>query len=164
MRDWSRYEEAKRLRDSGLSLDAIGAELGVGASRVREMLKFLARKEREEAWRAENPVSPRWHDGLKLSIRLELERKGFNSREACVVFAADELKTWHGVVVFQDCDYEDWWRYSDKRFPIAVVNEIRAWLGVPPYVKPPKVTTAAEIERARKLLEENGWRVEPPNP
>jgi hypothetical protein len=163
MRDWKRYEEAKRLRDTGLTLKATGAALGVSGARVRDMLATLERRERRRAWEAENPRPKPWWQGLAHRTKYELERAGFDSRESCSEFAADELTIWRGAAVFKDSDDADWWRWTQKRFPLSMVNEIRAWLGCQPYAKAPKATTAAELERARKLLERNGWRVEPPN-
>ena len=163
MRDWKRYEEAKRLRDTGLTFKAVGAALGVSAERAREMVALQVRRERQLAWAAENPRTPPWWEGLKHRTKYELERAGFESRESCAAFAADELTIWRGAAVFKDNDDVNWWRWTHKRFPLAMVNEIRAWLGCAPYAKASKAATPAELERARKLLERNGWRVEPPN-
>lgn len=163
MRDWKRYEEAKRLRDTGLTLKATGAVLGVSGGRVREMLTALERRERSRAWEADNPRPKPWWHGLAHRTKYELERAGFDSRESCEVFAADDLTMWRGAVVFKDSDDADWWRWTHKRFKLSMANEIRAWLGCQPFAKAPKATSAAELERARKLLERNGWRVEPPN-
>lgn len=163
MRDWKRYEEAKRLRDTGLTLKATGAALGVSVTRVSTMLAQLELRERHRAWKAENPRPPDWWEGLKSGTQCTLEFYGFDSRESCEAFAANDLTVWRGAIVFKDSDDADWWRWTNKRFPLSMVNEIRAWLGHPPYAKTLKATTAAELERARKLLERNGWRVEPPN-
>ena len=164
MRDLKRYEEAKRLRDTGLTLKATGVAMGVSAARVGDMLSFLRRIERRAAQLAENPIAPPWWEGLKPRTKYELERYGFNSRDACLAFASDDLTIWRGAVVFPDCDEHDWWRWSCKRFPLSTANEIRAWLGVKPIAKPAaKPATAAEIERARRLLALHGWRLEPPN-
>lgn len=155
-----RYEKAKRLRDTGLTLKAIGAELGVSSTRVRQMLEELERR----AWRAEHPQpepdpplpDPWWH-GLSARTLNELQCASFDSRESCAVFASDNLTVSHGVVVFRDTLSGDLWRV-----PLSVVNEVRAWLGCQPLTKTRKVTSAAALDRARKLLERNGWKVEPP--
>ena len=160
MRDWKRYEEAKRLRDTGLTFKAVGAALGVGVERARQMVASYARREEQLARWKENPP---WWEGLTGQTGRKLEWAGFDSRESCAAFAADELQMWRGAVVFKDRDEANWWRWTRKRFTLAMTNEIRAWLGVKPYAKPQKATSAQELERARKLLERNGWRVEPPN-
>lgn len=49
MRNWKRYKEAKRLRDSGLTLKAIGEAMNVSATRVQRMLMDLERRERRNA-------------------------------------------------------------------------------------------------------------------
>lgn len=45
-RDWSRHREAKRLKDSGFTLDAVGQELGVSTERVRQLLDQLERHDK----------------------------------------------------------------------------------------------------------------------
>lgn len=94
----------------------------------------------------------------------ELERKGFKCRDACMALAADELTIWHRNVALPGWEEDkDAWRWSQKKLTLAVVNEVRAWLGVAPYVPKQRAASAAELDRARRLLERNGWRVEPPN-
>lgn len=166
MRNWQRYEEAKRLRDTGLTLKATGALLGVSGPRVRDMLATLERRERGRAFEAENPRTPPWHEGLKHRTVYELERAGFDSRDACMTLAAKELTMWRGAVALPGWEEykQSWrWKWCEKRLTLAMVNEVRTWLGAAPYVPVARVASAAELERARRLLERNGWRVEPPN-
>jgi hypothetical protein len=147
MRDWKRYDEAKSLRDAGLTLKEVGAALGVSGSRAREMLETVARRERQLAEEAEDPSLVPWWRGLKNHTVGQLELRGFDSRDACMALAADDLTTY----------------LREKRLSLAIVNEVRGWLGVAPYVPIPRVASTAELERARRLLERHGWRVEPPN-
>jgi len=166
MRDWKRYEEAKRLRDTGLTLKATGALLGVSGNRVRDMLGTLERRDRQIAREAEDPSLVPWWRGLQLRTHYELKQRGFDSREACMALAADELTIWRGAVALPgwEEDKEAWrWKWSKRKLKLAMVNEVRAWLGVAPYVLGQRVASAAELDRARRLLERNGWRVEPPN-
>ena len=102
MRDWKRYEEAKRLRDTGLTLKATGAVLGVSGGRVREMLAVLERRERSRAWEADNPRPKPWWHGLAHRTKYELERAGFDSRESCAAFAADEAQNAAAIIDGKD--------------------------------------------------------------
>ena len=146
MRDWTRYEEAKRLRDSGLTLNEAGEALGVSRSRVYEMLGMLKRRDIHRAWALDNKIAPPWWEGLGNKTRFALERAGFESREACVAFCADELTIWNRAVVFRDSDHAEWWRWTNRRLPLGAVNEVRAWLGCQPYAE---ATTAAELGRPK---------------
>lgn len=165
MRDWTRYEKAKQLRDAGMTFKAVGAELGVGAQRAREMVFAQERRARRLEAEKENPSIIPWHRGLKYGTRYELERRGFTSKEDCKSLCGDDLEVYRRAVAlpgWQPC--EKWqWENSDKRLSFALVNEVRAWLGVEPFVPPQRESTAAEIERARRLLERNGYKVESPN-
>ena len=164
MRDWKRYEEAKRLRDTGLTLKATGAALGISAARVRDMLAALERRERQLAREAENPSLVPWWRGLKYGTLYELQTRGFDSRDACMALVTDKLTIWRGAVALPGWEEDkDSWRWSKKKLTLAIVNEVRAWLGVAPYVRGPRVASAAELGRARRLLERHGWRMEPPN-
>ena len=168
MKDWTKHEEAKRLRDSGMKLSDIGAKLGVCKTTVSCLLKNLERKNLERrnlylSIRVTEYNELHWWDGLEYSTRDVLIKTGFNSREDCMFFASDKLTMWRGSIVLPgwEEDKSDW-RWSKKKLPLAIVNEVRAWLGVDPYVPVPRVASNAELDRARRLLERHGWRVEPP--
>ena len=165
MRDWGRYDKAKSLKDTGLTTKSIAAEMGVSVTRVRHMLALVSRRDEIAAIHAEHPSPPKWWEGLDVRTANLLVKNGFDNRSACMVFASDNLTIWRGSAVFQ-CgdDSEDWWRWSHKRFPLSKVNEIRVWLGVGQVGKPKaKPASAAELERARRLLERHGWHVSQPN-
>jgi hypothetical protein len=164
MRDWKRYEEAKRLRDTGLTLKETGAALGVCGDTVRNMLAKLKSREKVSVWAAENPSLVPWSWGLKDGTRWELEQRGFDSRDACMALAADELTIWRGYVALPGWEEDKVdWRRSKRKLGLSMVNEVRARLGVAPYVPVQRVENTADLERARRLLERHGWRVEPPN-
>jgi hypothetical protein len=164
MRDWKRYEEAKRLRDTGLTLKATGAAPGVCGDTVRYMLASLERREKSRVWATENPSLVPWWWGLKHGTRWELEQRGIDSRDAYMALAADELSIWRGAVALPGWEEDkDAWRRSKRKIELSMVNEVRAWLGVAPYVPVQRVANTADLERARRLLERHGWRVEPPN-
>ena len=80
MRDWKRYEEAKRLRDTGLTLKATGAAPGVCGDTVRYMLASLERREKSRVWATENPSLVPWWWGLKHGTRWELEQRGIDPK------------------------------------------------------------------------------------
>ena len=164
MKDWTKHEEAKRLRDSGMTFKAIGAEIGVNYRHVGSMLKRLAIRNEYIAEGLEYPESkPTWWDGLDSRIAYELQDRGFYSREACMFFAGDEFTLYRGSVVLPGWDQEkNSFGYSDKKITLSKVNKVRAWLGVNPYVPGPRLASDAELDRARRLLERHGWRVEPP--
>lgn len=165
MRDWKRYEEAKRLRDSGLTFKAVGEALGVGADRARDLVKAQERREAYLAYRAEHPRKPEWFDGLTAKTAERLKRCDLNSREDCMALASDDLQMWSGSVALPGWEEDRGvlWKWSDKKLSIAVVNEVRAWLGVSPFVPRQREATAAELERAKRLLEHHGYKVESPN-
>jgi hypothetical protein len=149
-KDWKRHEEAKRLRDSGMTLKAVGAVLGVGAERVRNMLGDIERRDRVLAT---NP----WWAGLEPRTVNALLSRGIDSCEACAPLAANDLKFDLGSV---------WFKLPDGRreyLSLLQINAVRAWLGVAPYVPPDRSIGLKErMERARRLLERNGYRVAPP--
>jgi len=165
-RDWVRYERAKQLRDTGMTFKAVGSELGVCAARAREMVKTLEWHKQREEYEKANPSSVPWHRGLKWGTRRELERRGFGSKEDCQRLCRDDLEWYRRAVAlpgWQPCDSLWRWKRSDYRLDLSLVNEVRAWLGVEPFVppKPPqRVATASELNRAKPLLERHGYRVE----
>ena len=164
MRNWKKYEEAKNLRDTGLTLKAIGAVLGVSGARVGEMLSTLKRREDHASWEAEDKSRIPWHRGLKINTYWILNSRGFDSRESCVALAADDLTMWRGSVALPGWEADkDSWAYSKRKLKLKIVNEVRAWLGVKPYVPGRRVASDKELERARMLLERHGWSVYPPN-
>lgn len=73
MRNWERHEEAKRLRDSGLTYKEIGAALGVSTVRAKQMLDELLRHHAQLAREAENPGLKKWGSHLNPSTRSKME-------------------------------------------------------------------------------------------
>ncbi|CAB4159773.1 hypothetical protein UFOVP726_9 [uncultured Caudovirales phage] len=149
-RDWSRYEEAKRLRDSGLTLKQTGEAIGVSGNRVRQMLKALERREEYDAHRAAE-----WWLGMDRNrVAWPLEQAGFASRDDCLTLAANDLELRGGYV------YLPGWEKNQARvISLAVVNHARAWLGAPPFSKP---AAPRNIKAAISLLERHGYKVTPP--
>lgn len=165
MRDWTRYENAKKLRDAGMTFKAVGVELCVSVERARQMVAAQERRERRIAVEAENPSLVPWHRGLKYGTRYELERRGFTSKEDCGILCGDDLEVYRRSVAlpgWQPCEKWEWER-NDKRLSFALVNEVRAWLGAELFVPPQRKATDAELERAKRLLERHGYKVESPN-
>ena len=145
-----------------MTLKAVGMKMGISRTRVAYMVGQVLRRDRRLAEEEANPTPPHWAIELKFKTRCKLERAGFSSKESCYVFAADSFDVWSGAIVFKDSDYEDWQRWSLKRFTPTEVNEIRAWIGCAPYEIPAKPATAKRLESAKRLLEKNGWHVSPP--
>ena len=73
MRDWTRYEEAKRLRDSGRTMREIGQALGVSPGRASQMLEDLRRHQEQLALEVKNQATPAWGEDLNPSTRSRLE-------------------------------------------------------------------------------------------
>lgn len=165
MRDWTRYEKAKQLRDAGMTLKSVGAELGVSAGRAGQMVAEQEHRERMIAVEAENPSLVPWHRGLKDRTRYELERRGFTSKEDCRLLCGDEIEAYRRTVALPGWPPCEKWElgHSDKLLSLAMVNEVRAWLGAEPYVPPQRKATAAGLDRAKRLLERHGYKVESPN-
>lgn len=92
MRDWTRYEKAKQLRDAGMTFKAVGAELGVGAQRAREMVFAQERRARRLEAEKENPSIIPWHRGLKYGHDTSLSDADSRARRIAKVFAAMTLK------------------------------------------------------------------------
>lgn len=163
MRDWGRHEEAKRLKKTGLTLKEVGEALCVSRGRVHAMLKELENRDRRIAREAEYPSLAPWHRGLKYSTWSELESKGFKSREECMLLAGDLMMVRRKTVALPGWKEEmEERKWSGKTLKLSMVNEVRAWLGLEPYVPSPRIASDAELKRAQRLLEQNGWRVEPP--
>lgn len=165
MRDWTRHEKAKKLRDSGMTFKAVGEALGVGAARASDMVRMQERREAYQAYRAEHPEPTKWFDGLTTGTAYRLEQCGFHSRDDCLSLARGNLEMWRGSVVLDGWkeDRGVLWKWSKKKLSLAIVNEVRAWLGVKPFAPPQPEATAAELERAKRLLERHGYKVESPN-
>lgn len=166
---WERHEDAKRLRSNGMTLKAVGETLGVSVERIRQMLSELDRKNKKDAYAIKKAksdaelASRNWWGGLSSRTSWHLERVGIKSRDDCIAFAGDDLILYRGTVVLPALkEDKKEWPMRDSRLSLEMVNEIRAWLGVQPYVPPDRVAGAAEINRAKSLLERHGWRVEPP--
>ena len=158
MKNWKRHEEARRLRDSGMTLKAVGEEIGLSDSRVWTMLVQLEIRDRL----GEPP--PKWHEGLKQRTINHLERAGINSREDCLPLTSENLTVWRKSIALHGWEEDRLdWRWSRKKLPLDVVNDVRAWLGFPPYIPKPRIASQIEINHARRLLERHGWRVERPN-
>ena len=160
MKDWSRYEEAKRLRDSGMTYKDVGERMGVSSTRAREMVISMERKLRWIRFRAENPKPKKWYEGLSFATSNRLHECGFSSREDCLILAKDDLQMFNRCVVLPWWETDrGMWRFSNKKLSLKVVNEVRLWLGVKEFVPKARVASHSEIERARRLLESHGYKV-----
>jgi len=164
MRNLERYREAKRLRDSGMTLRQAGATMGVSAQSIRDMVTWIERWDAQCAREAANPSLIEWSRGLDNDTIWALRRLGIESRDGCQIFA--------GELVFhrRDVCLPGWEEYKDKeprewdRCPNKIrlfhVNKIRVWLGVEPFIYVKPAPSAAYLERAKVMLERNGYRVE----
>jgi hypothetical protein len=164
MPDQNRYEEARRLRNTGLTLKAVGAALGVSGERVRSMLNSLEREERRSAKEAADPSLIPWNRGLEHATYLKLYRARFESREECMALASNDLTpSWRGYVRIPGwVKHKNYCTDGELVLPLALVNEVRAWLGAVPLIPTTRIASAKELERARRLLERHGWTVLPP--
>jgi hypothetical protein len=162
-----RLEEALILRNSGLTFKAIGEKFGVSKSRVAQMLWQLDNIKRREKIDAEikaDPNSGPWWYGLDRSTIHELIRSGKNSREDCIQFTSDNLVMWRGSVALPGWEEDrDVWSTSNKKFKLKTVNKIRQWLGYDDFYPVKRITSEAELNRARRLLETHGYKIEQPN-
>lgn len=143
MRNWPRYELAKKLRDDGLTYKKIGEQLGVSAGRASQMVGT-------QKSRMEYPVRELWHTGLYSEPRWALLGLGFNSKADCAYLCSDNLtiQGWHVILP------------NDERILISVVNEVREWLGVAKIGRRRIGPTDKDIEKAVKLLTRTGYKVE----
>lgn len=161
MKNWSRREEAKRLRDTGMTYKEVGAAMGVSASYARVLVEQKRRREVVDQIRKRN--GPPWYEGLDSKTVWELKRRGFESKQDCMIFLADDLPMHRGSVALPGWEEDrSNWRFSEKKLPLGIVNEIRVWLGGSPFVPKPRIATRSELDRARRLLERHGWAVTPP--
>lgn len=155
-----RYEEAKRLRDSGMTYKAVGLSLGVCATRAYRIIKDgdlrIETEKRRQAYRP-------WHDGLRGYVAMELDRVGIKSREDCMRLASNDLPVRGGSVTMPGWKLRGW-PEDTLKLKIAVLNEVRSWLGVPAFVPKPRTASAKELERAIRLLERHGFSVIKPSP
>lgn len=158
MRNWARYEEAKRLRDTGMTLMEVGASMGISATRVRDMLASLQRKKESDAAMADK--SPKWWDGLDYQTTRRLNESGMHCRDDCKVLLSDDLKMWRGMVLVPGLEEDEIRKWAGtNRLSLKVVNKVRLWLGGVEFTPSPRVATDAEISAAKRLLERNGWTV-----
>jgi hypothetical protein len=136
MHDYTRHEQARKLRAEGLSFKEIGEKFGVSAGRARQLIAKLDQKElrAQRIEEANEKPKPWWH-GLKKQTVANLEHCGFKSRESCSVFSANDLVIYRRTVDFGE-DFEVMGRRfttkGTKTFPLSQVNEVRGWLGFPP--------------------------------
>lgn len=162
MKDWKRYEEAQRLRDSGLTIKAVGEALGVGPTATRRMLVAIHRREitREVYGIDEHPKPPvPWTDGLDSGVAWTIRNLGFKSREDCKVFAVEQFDIpWSGDLTIP-------WALDPSgeiHMSRGEVNKIRAWLGVDRYSTVTPTQFEARLQTAKRLLERNGYVVNKP--
>lgn len=147
-KDYTRHDVAVEMRSNGKTLAQIAKHLGVSPSTVKELLTAAENKDREaanaKAQAQEN--AKHWWFGLSSRAVWFLERAGFKSREDCMYFASDDMVTYRGSAVLPKFigSKEDW-QSLDTRIPKQTLNEIRAWLGFPPFENKPKKITAEEI-------------------
>lgn len=132
MRTWERREEARRLRSEGKTWKAVGAAIGVTDSRAAAMVGELERREK-----LYGPPEAPWWIGLRPRTANALMACGIYSRDDCMCLAGDLIMYWGSVVLpGWEKDRGRDWRHSTKKIKLAVVNDVRAWLGVAPFVPP----------------------------
>jgi len=150
--NWARYEEAKRLHDSGMTYVAAGKVMGVSGSRMAQMVQRLIRNQARLEYLKKNPRLPRWDDNLDTESKTLLSWMGIVTKEGCDVFAGADFR----------CHYERAFiPYPRGVHDITIkrLNIIRAWLGAPPFVKAQRAASAGELARAIRLLEKSGYTV-----
>lgn len=138
MHDYTRHEQAKKLRGEGLTFKAIGEQFGVTPERARQLIVRLERKELKERRAEEMSKAPKpWWNGLKKQTAKNLIQSRFNTRESCLVFAANDLTVYRGSVeleIYSESNGQKFYAGS-RRFPLSQVNEVRSWLGHDPISK-----------------------------
>lgn len=160
MRDWTKAEEAKRLRERGLTFRAVGEVLGCSANHARQLVLKIERRDRELAIGRPNYLArPPWWSGLSTRTVWELENAGFFSREDCMILAEDEMTSYSGWMNPPGWKNSPWQR---RMLSLKCVIEVRKWLGVSPHPLE-EIILRRQLKAARKLLEKHGWRVEPPS-
>lgn len=157
-----RNNEIKRLRDSGMTLKAIGDTVGLTRETIRGICNKLKRLEdRSQMSHGEDVIDPLFHihgwEGLYARLVRELSRAGIETKDDCVPLLADELPILGGKFVI----------VNGIRITLNDINKIRAWLGAKPIapfndIRPAEIRPA-EIKRAKHLLEKCGYTVIPPN-
>jgi len=151
-------EEIQELLDRGRLVEGLDKLLSATLYVDSELLQSPQGDESTTA-----SAESAWYRGLQPSTYRELIEKGFNSRADCTALAADELKTYKRAIALPGWEKtKRCWSYSEKRLSLRLVNEVRVWLGVAPYAIPSRIPNNAEIQRARRLLEQHGWQVIPP--
>ena len=165
MKNIEKYKEAKRLLDSGLTHKQIADIMGTSVGWVPNALKRLKRFDEGShlytAYQAEKDRIE-WMKGLSAEAIKWIDRAKLRSKEELKELKSETLTVRYGYVALAGWELEGGWSWTPKKIPLRVVNEIRAWLGVPSYVVGSPPASKAEIARSRRLLEENGWQVVPP--
>lgn len=160
--DEARVRSAMAMRAAGATYVSIGDSLGVTAERARQIcLEHEVRKRRRA--RGIGPKKPEWHAGLSLESVRELRRAGLLCREACLQLLQDDLSIYRGKRIVVPSHRRDATAqiFKEDTVSLRALNEVRVWLGGEPFLLPRRVVTRAELARAVKLLQENGYIVLP---
>ncbi len=162
MKNIERYYEARRLKNSGLTLRAVGLKMGLSGTRIREMIirvnKMEAREEREK----KNPGLIPWYRPLSEKTKRELNRVGLYSskREDFKIWGSSEFRMYHGKALHPEeviQDEDNRWVHNKRRLSLDALNELRLLLGFPPYVPPIHNPSPKEIIRAIRILDKAGY-------
>lgn len=137
MINWARYEEAKRLRNSGMIYKDVGNALGVSATRARQMIeqydKHLKRLEQIAEDKKQNPID--FYRDLGWKIGDELRKVGIKSVEDARVLCGDRLDVYRNDIAlpgWSETFSAAEWKASNKGISIVTVNKARELMGFKP--------------------------------
>lgn len=161
MRDIERYQQAKALRQQGLTYAEVGKALGVSATRAMYMVQWLDRQAQAKAQGANTPSrDPTWWDGLRVSTAHALHKAGIQSKGDCGQLLDDlQVAAWRSAAAGLHLNGPALFVRSSSR---QELNEVRLWLGGVAYVEPQKPVSPERLRAAMRLLEKHGYTVTPP--
>jgi len=162
MKNIERYYEARRLRDSGLTLKATGQKMGLSGARIREMVWKLNKMEEREAYEKEHPESIPWYEPLNGKAKTELNRHGLynKNKEDFLIWGADKFEMYHGQVILPGVvkNKNGWPPYrTGEKLSLSTLNQLRVVLGFCQYIPPIHKPSQKEIARAMRILEAAGY-------